>query len=338
MQKRDSTLDLIAASGLGVISFIALATLILLNSRGQGDQSTQSTNINNLSPSVEITSVIVNSVALSESTKNTDCSIDSCVNLIEGSTSIPVVIWGTATDPNGYKDISDADGPSGKWTAKLFRSDLDSNCGGSAITNGDCVDFIEHDNDIIENSDSDVEFLFTSTVPYYMTPTDEDTPTYSVLNWIAYVMVEDVNSRPGAASDTFEFEVNTLIALRVESKNAQYTKINVGEKYSETVISIANKGNRDIDYYIKSGGPTPDIWKCDKGTFPISALKYSTKNTHNYNDGMTALTSSSKKVDANIPKGSHNNTGNLYGMLQIPSGPIGGTCTAQIVFTAVAGN
>ncbi len=344
-KKGETNSNLVYAAGFTIIAVVALVGLISMNSGSQADENTQEQTAGaaNATPSVSISSVTLNSISLTETTGSSDCGVDTCATLVEGSTTIPVVIAGSASDDNGYQDIADADGTSGSWTAKLYRSDLNATCTATDITNGNCVDFTEADSNLTGGSGTSINFSFSSTVPFYMTPTDPNAPTNSALSWVAYVSAEDIDSATASGSDTFGFEVNTLVGISVSGTTSYTTSggnLTLGGTSDDATIVVTNGGNRDIDFNIKGNGST---WSCvdnstgaSSGSFAIGQLKYSTSASQAWAD-MTAVTTSNAAVDANLTKGP-NSTTNVYGKLKLPANGVGGTCTATLTFTGIAGS
>jgi len=251
------------------------------------------------------------------------------ITLTEGTTT-PITCTGTITDTNGGTDVSSA-------TSTIYRSAVGSTCSTDVencylITSGSCV---------LGSADGNNRpVTCTANIQFYADATDSG--TYSAENWLCNITGTDSQSATGSAVSSTGVEMNSLAALDATA-SLDYGTLAIGgdtASVDETSI-ITNKGNTTIDIQLSGYGSTSDDGNsmvCDVGSVVISYEKYSVSASTAYasKTSITGTPGDNSLTSFDLAKGS-SSTKNVYWGFGIPSGSkIGGNCTGNVEFTAVA--
>jgi len=239
--------------------------------------------------------------------------VPAAIDLTE-ATVTHVAVTATVTDTDGCADITGA-------TAKLFRTDLTSDC--VAPNPNNCLAPVAMT--LVACSDTIATYAGDIEVQYYADPG----------TWSLHVIPSDV-SGSGTAGDDDTAVINTLTALNATSLIA-YGELALGGVTPDTTAYdtiVTNTGNQTtIGVQVKSGNETAMV--CTTGTIPVGNEKYDAVSTAPY-ASKTALTVSPVTVaGVSVPKGASGNTATIGWGLQMPAHGVGGSCSGTVVFTAI---
>jgi len=248
------------------------------------------------------------------------------ITLIEGSTTT-ILATATATDPQGYTDISTT-------TGKIYRSGVSGaeNC---TLNDNNCYE----DALCATSSCAGNSCLVTCTfeVWFHAEPTDIGSPWSSQI-WVAWIKTIDSSNASSSATNTTEtVDIYTLRALSVTS-NISYGIIDAGSDTGSfnPTTTVTDTGNSAIDLALSGTDLCTDYPTCSGGTIGVSNQEYST-STFSWGTGID-LHSSTSTIDVDLPKPtSHPSTSTdiVYWGLGVPLDTPIGTYTGENTFTAV---
>lgn len=253
-------------------------------------------------------------------------SIDSdatAVNLTAGTTT-NVVCFGTATDGDGYADITAVE-------AKFYRTTI----GAGAADDINNHYTVNGDASCVPSSGSGNTEDYTCTLPvYYLAdPTDAGSVNQAD-DWTCEMTPSDGEGVGTGASDTIE--MNTLRALAV-SDFINYGPLerdtDTGAVNQESIIS--NVGNAPIDLEISGEDMCTDYPTCAGSVLPVANQQYALAG-FTYGSGIV-LTTSPDTVDISIAKPTanpSNSTSSMFWGISIPIGQTKGDYEGVNIFTA----
>jgi len=240
------------------------------------------------------------------------------------SESTNVTVWcnATVTDTNGYADVSTV-------SAKLWDP--------AATTEGGSDDYNNH----YTNSSCSLSGGSGTTVSaacrfnaYY---------SANAAEWTCKLTATDGSLATGTANVT-TVTVNQLKALSIVSATMAFSELALGATSSDYNMSVNNTGNTQIDVSVDGYGAGDGdgyAMTCTIGGSEISLsnLKYNLTVSQDYTANMTALTDSAVTLsDFNLAAETTDGAGStnsIYWKLKIPSTDVGGSCSGNVVITAV---
>jgi len=227
---------------------------------------------------------------------------------LSGYPTTSISATGTATDTDGWADISSI-------TGKIYRSGVGSDC---ATDTDNCYE--DTSCTLTSTTTDSRDYSCDFDVQFYAEPTDEG--TYAAQNWAAWVKVVDSQNASGTATST-GVELNTLKALNV-SDTISYGSVNAGATSTgDHIATITNTGNTAMD--VKISGE--DMNCTTHGSIPVGNQEYSLIS-FNYGNG-TDLTGTPTDWNLDLPKPDSDNptiTNTTYWQVGVPTGTEG-TCS-----------
>ena len=239
------------------------------------------------------------------------------------SESTNVTVWcnATVTDTNGYSDVSTV-------SAKLWDSGSTTEGAGNDynnhFTNSTCT--------LSGGSGTTVNAACSFNVHY----------SAIAAEWTCKLTATDAGALTGTASAT-DVTVNQLKALSTVSASMAFAELALGAtSSSDKNINVTNTGNVLIDVSVDGYGASDTdgyAMTCTIGTITLANVKYNLTADQDYTANMTALTDSAVTLtDFNLAAESTDNTasaGLIYWKLKIPTTGVGGSCSGNVVVTAV---
>jgi len=267
---------------------------------------------------------VTNSLPVSSAVDITLTAID-----LTEATHTHVAVTATVTDNNSCEQITGV-------TAKLYRTDLTSNCTAPDLNN--CLSpvamtIVESGNTCTPGgTDLSADYTASIEVLYYADPTDDNVlgPTWSV-----HVIPSDAGGAGTAGTDDTA-EMNTLTALNVSTPIA-YGPLALSGVTADTTdydTTVTNTGNKaTIGVQVKSGAAT--AMTCTIGTIPVGNEKYDDVSTTAYASKIALTAGDVTVADVSAAKGVSSNTDTVGWGLQMPASGVSGTCAGTVVFTAI---
>lgn len=163
------------------------------------------------------------------------------------NTSTAVTISFTVTDTNGCTDVF----TSGNVTSTAFRFSVGISC---TTDNANCYRVSTSTHNCISADSADA--TATVQLQYYADATDASS-SYSSQHWEAHVIVRDSENATGSATST-AVEVNTLLAINVETSTIPYGSLSSGENTGATnqTAAVKNAGNSSTSLNISGTAGT----------------------------------------------------------------------------------
>jgi len=269
------------------------------------EQATTSGQVNNVAPTVS-------GVDLNAGTDIT----------LTANTTTTVSCAATITDENGGDDISSC-------TAVIYRSGVGASC---TADNNNC--YIVGSSDCILGSAVGNDKNATATADIYFHADPTDTGTYSADTWQCQITGEDAGGLTGSGTDSSPPELNTLIAVTVDS-SITYDALNPGQNMANLTktVNVTTTGNAAIDIQLKG-----DDMTSGENTIAVGNQRYSTTTDDAWANG-TALTGSYATLEMELPKPTtspSDSTDTIYWGWAVPSGTPAGTYTGTNYFNPVA--
>lgn len=239
------------------------------------------------------------------------------------SESTNVTVWcnATVTDTNGYSDVSTV---SAKLWDPASTTEGAGNDYNNHFTNSTCT--------LSGGSGTTVNAACSFNVHY----------SANAAEWTCKLTATDAGALTGTASAT-DVTVNQLKALSTVSASLAFSELALGAtSSSDKNINVTNTGNVLIDVSVDGYGAIDGDGKsmtCTIGTITLANVKYNLTADQDYTANMTALTDSAVTLtDFNLAAESTDNTASaelIYWKLKIPTTGVGGSCSGNVVVTAV---
>ena len=299
--------DLITMSKISKTAFLAGIALLLALPLAMADSSTVSSSatVTNAAPTVG-TVTPNDPVTLTESTtKAVQCNA-------------------TITDTNGYADVSTVNGTLYDEAATNFESGNDNN---NKFTNSTCT--------LSGGSGTTINAKCEFYVHY----------SANAAEWTCALTAVDNSSATGSANVT-TVTVNSLTALATTS-TLSFGSVALGSTTSnanELNVTVNNTGNAQIDVSLDGYGASDGdgfSMTCSVGgtDITIGNLKYNLTASNDYTANMTSLTDSAvTQTDFNLAAETTDSTAStkdVFWKMQISTTDVGGSCTGNVVVTAV---
>lgn len=226
-------------------------------------------------------------------------------------------VWCNAT-------VTDADGDFQQVNSTLWDSaattETAANDGSNHYTNGNCT---------LSGSGTSRNANCSFSVQFYANPAE----------WTCKIYANDTAGNVGSNS-TADVTVNQLKAISVTS-SITFPEQALGStttNANEQTTIVTNAGNVLVDVSVYGYGASESdgyAMTCTVGTITIGNLRYNTTAAQDFSTNMTSLTSSAVTLtDFDLAKGA-SSTKNIYWKLQTPSTGVGGTCSGNIIVSAV---
>lgn len=247
------------------------------------------------------------------------------ISLTEGTTTT-VNLTATASDSDGYTDLSSSSGV-------LFRSAEGASC---SADDNNC--YTDSSCDFSGCSGTSCTVTCSFEVRYFADPTDAGS-TYEAQSWQGYIEISDASAASAdITSSAGIVDVETLLALNLDSSTMSYGSLSAGEDTGSTnqTIDVENNGNASIGVEVSATQMCTDYPTCTH-SIAVAYQEYNT-SAFTYGAGVNLSTAaidtglSISKVSTYPPSGHWQS---LYFGMGLPMTVYPGNYTGTINIVAV---